>query len=253
MARIWLILGAIACALPFHAYAQRRGETGTLAEELRVELPTTTRFGEITVPARPYRVQISGDNLVLANPDTMEVQATLHAVVAGLPAAVPAGKAEVQTKGNEVLLVVLVGDKSYTAKGQKAALPKAVEAEAPEPTKTEREAVATSDLEAKTPAAKVAQAVQRYLPGLAACIDGAQKGKWITDDPRFSNCVCPVALKWQMPHLDAPLRMHQKLVKGKFGMSFTVGNDGKVSQCRVWAGARAPEMEPKPAAAQGRP
>jgi len=95
----------------------------------------------------------------------------------------------------------------------------------------------------------VTQAVARYLESLTDCGDKAQKNHWATDDPRFVRCVCPLALKWRLPKLAAPLLFHTPIVKGKNGLSLTVTPEGKASNCRVWVGAEPPPPPAEPAAA----
>jgi hypothetical protein len=221
------------------ASAQRRGENGATASALLVELKFATRFGDVTVVAQRYRVDIADGHLTLADPVTMVPVASLAAVETAAPDDSPS-IAQVIERGDEVQLVVHSQDRIFTARGVRATAKSAAPAAHVDLAPKAESAIAAS--EAPTEGALVTQAVQRYIRGIAHCVDGAQKAHWMTDDPRFANCLCPVASKWRLPKVQSNMRVHQPLVAGKLGFSFTATPEGHLTACRVWAGAQAPEL-----------
>jgi hypothetical protein len=96
----------------------------------------------------------------------------------------------------------------------------------------------------------VERAVKRYFGGIKHCVDKAQRNRWVTDDPRFYRCVCPIVLKWRLPRVKSELVIHYPLARGRSGMTFTATPAGKVASCRVWIGAKPPE-EPTKATTEG--
>ena len=229
----------LACGFAAPALAQRRGENSASASALLMELKTAARFGEVTVPAGRYRVDIADGRLTLADPVTMVLVASLAAGETTAPDG-SLSAVQVVEHGDEVQLVVRSQDRVFTARGVRAAAnPAASAAHVDLAPKAESAIVAT---EGPTEGDLVTQAVQRYIRGIAHCVDGAQKAHWMTDDPRFANCLCPVASKWRLPKVQSPMRVHQPLVAGKLGFSFTATPEGHLTACRVWAGPQAPEL-----------
>ncbi|MBI5508508.1 MAG: hypothetical protein HY903_07130 [Deltaproteobacteria bacterium] len=219
------------------ARGQRR-EGGSASAVLNVELKSAVRFGEVTVPARVYRLTLGAESLAFADAETMVLVATVPAKIteAEAPAATPV--VEVKKSGAQVEIVVKIGNQVARAVGSLSddkAVTRAVTLDA----KAE-EKVSGSEPEVQTEQALVTTAIGRYLGGLKDCGDKAQRRRWGTDDLHFVKCVCPVLAKWRLPRIKKPVRIDTALVKGRSGFSFTATPEGKTSECRVWAGAGPP-------------
>jgi hypothetical protein len=223
---------------------RREGEHHTRV--LQIQLPVQVRFGDTTVAARTYRLTLVSGGFALIDPTTMLTVATLSVTDTETEQAVATPLAELEWQGDRIDIIMRAGDRVYRATGQAdTGAPVARSSYAVTLAKNERE-VAGGMPRQRTPAQLVARAAKRYASSVKHCADKAHRGRWMTDDPRFVRCVCPIVRRWKMPALDAPLLMHWPLAKGRHGFSFSVTPEGKVSSCRVWAGAKPP---PDPATA----
>jgi hypothetical protein len=226
--------------------AQRR-DGGAGDAPVEVALTAPVRFGEQLVGARRYRLSIGDGKLAFADPGTMVTAATVSVVETAGTEWVSPAKVELKKKGAAVELVVKVGDRIYTATGTAA---DGASAQGYDVMLAKRDA--SIDLGAEPAQASdrelVQKALERYGQDVKRCGEKAQKGGWVTDDPRFVKCVCPLVDKWRMPKLTADLLMHYQLVKGRSGLSFLVATDGKVKSCRVWVGTAPPPEDTTPIA-----
>jgi hypothetical protein len=244
--RALVVVSILASAVT--ARGQRRGgEHHT--QVLQIQLPVQVRFGDTTVAARTYRLTLVSGGFALTDPTTMLTVANIPVTGTEADKAVPTPRAELERHGDRVQIVMRAGDRVYRATGQaNTVAPAAAPSYAVTLAKSERE-VAGGMPEQQTPAQLVARAAKRYASGVKHCADKAHRGRWTTDDPRLVRCVCPIVRRWKMPALDAPLLMHWPLAKGRHGFSFSVTPEGKVTSCRVWAGAKPPP-DPKMAATE---
>jgi hypothetical protein len=229
--------------------AQRR-EGDSAVASLSAKLPQAVRFGEVTVPAGAYRLFVSESTITLADPISMVTVATLVAQASTNSKSISPTLVEVQERGQEVRLVVLSQTDIFTAVGQKVAPPKPASEPKVEYAAKSNTVFAGPTTEIAGDEALVDGAFQRYQGGIKPCGENAHRSHWTTDDARFVACVCPILEKWRMPKVKAQLRVHKALVKGRAGVSFTVGPDGRTRDCRVWVGAQPPaEPTESPAAA----
>ena len=249
--RALLILIAGGLLLPAPARSQRREGTH-LTTVFSVELPSSVKFGEVSVPARRYRLSLSDEGFALADPTTMILVTTLPVSEQEATEAVQSPVVSVLTNGKNVSVVLRHGDRVYTATGVTSA-----EAQPPAPgtqvtlAGKHEASVAQNNPAEQSERALVEQALKRYIGSVKHCADSAQRARWGTQDPRFVKCVCPILEKWRLPRVSKPLRVHQPLAPGRSGFSLTATSDGRATECKVWTGATSPEQQaaPPPSAA----
>ncbi len=235
-------LVALLGAVPAAALAQPRGsEVATRAVEL--SLPVAARFAGTSVPAGSYRVSLTEAGLTLTDATSMVQVATLPVQRATVKSAVKEPSASCKTHGKQVEIVLLARDEVFTVRGERQEEKPKAEGSKVDLEKDKAEAKLDAPAGDAPPSdlALVEAALKRFEPEVLPCAEKAQRGRWPTDDARFAKCVCPIAQRWRLPKVTAPLRLHRFLTKGKSGYSLTISPEGKASACRVWAGPRSPE------------
>ncbi len=206
---------------------------------LELVLPVAVRLGEAVVSAGRYRVSVNNGVMALAHPSSMVTAATVAVTQASASEAAAAPTVYLRDLGKSVEIVLLSQADIFTAPGTKVEAPMAASAQVALAGKNET-AIAHVEPALPDEVAAVDAALARFLPSLLDCGDKAQRHRWPTDDARFVKCVCPLVDKWRLPKVSADLRVHRVIVKGKSGVSVTVGKDGRARQCRVWSGPQAP-------------
>lgn len=253
-----LVLLALISLASSSAWAQRReGSSSTPTGEAK--LPSPVQFGEITIPARLYRVSLTPQGFSFIDPQSLVAIASVPVTVAENAESVPAAKLDVSEKGLELRLVMHYENRSYTAVGKKLTAPTDASSSAITYDPLSTKALPAST-EPNTPLAVVEAALPRLEKSVVSqCADRAHKARWETDNPQFDKCVCPQVAKWRLPKHTEELRVQRPLAKGRNGYSFTVDTAGRTKNCRVWSGATAPADDSltwrpgKPAAATAKP
>lgn len=248
MRNITLLAAAVAVALGCFATpvrAQRR-DGGARTPVLEVSLPTAVQFGTSSVAARRYRLTLGEQGFALADPQTMILVVTVPVTQSAATTTIEGPQVKVTESGNEVRIVLQHEDRLYTAVGQKVALSR--DTSLVKFAGKQETALVGGIPEPQSEQALIEGALERYERSLAGCADRAHRARWTTDHPQFFKCVCPQTEKWRLPKPKQELRVHRPLAKGKSGYSLSVTPAGKVTKCRVWAGA-SPPPEPNEAAA----
>lgn len=246
-------LAALALTLVAATAAGQRREGGVALVPLIVQLSAPVRFEDRVVPAGRYRLSLSKTGITFILDRSMVVVATLEARHRALEKPVRSPRVELREQGSRVVLVVTVLADRYIALGTResgaaAGASPAVYASKPEVNLDAYLPVGTPD------EALVDEALERYRSSVLHCGDKAHKNRWRTDDLRFSACVCPIAQKWRLPKVTAPLRLHRVLAPGRAGFSISVMPDGRAQNCRVWIGGASPEIaDEKPDAEESSP
>ncbi len=247
MKRAELLLGvSVLFSAPLDAAAERR-DGAQVPAVLQVVLDAPTRFGALLLSPRAYRVTIAGENLVFADPTTMVTAGSVAAESSEQATVVERPSATVTRDGAQVIVSVRYADRLVRASGTVVTPPAGEESWVSFGDK-QAAALPGGAGEEASAAQLVKAALQRYLGGVKHCGDLAHRHRWETDDPRFVNCVCPIALRWRMPKLSRELEAHQILAAAKNGFTLTVSPAGKVLGCRVWTGAQPPVPPTPPAA-----
>ena len=212
---------------------------------LTIDLPVAATLGGAVVTRGRYRLTIGEQALVLTDPETMQVVATIpyHEEEVGTAAEKPA--ARVAVDGTTLTIVVTHLDRVYTARGSVGEVrpPRASAVQlAAKKERTPSNLPQTSSKEEDP----LDRALRRYWPQLRHCTDRAQKRRWTTDHPLFHRCVCPLTQSWRLPKSEKVRRVHRFLLEGRFGVSLTVAPRGRVVACRVWAGREPPPERAPP-------
>lgn len=240
MTRTRLATAAVAAAAVWSgsAIAQRREGTAT-GRQLELTVKDPLRFGDSVLSPGRYRVAVTSSGLAFTDPQTMVTVATLPAQEQTSEQVVTPATIELKESGKGVVVVVRYMQQVYTARGAKTKL--TVRAQPKIQLAAKHEAVLQGGIpEAKSELALVQQALKRYVKSVKHCADKAHRSRWRTDDDRFYRCICPLAGKWRLPKVSAPLRVHSPLAKGRSGFSLTVMSTGKAADCRVWVGPKPP-------------
>ncbi len=242
---------AVVAALSTSARAQRR-DGGTTKSVFDVTIPVSAKFGDVDVPARHYRVSLGPNGIALADPATMLLIATIPAEKHELNEPVKEPKVEVKKTSKTVEICLTHGTTMARAVGRITAVLNRPEAGGRvELVGKQETTLDKSDPEQLSDVQNINNLVKRYFGSIKHCADKAHRNRWITDDPRFVKCMCPIIAKWRMPHVKSELQTHHSLSKGRTGFSITTTTDGRVKDCRVWIGPNPPA--PKESTQDGGP
>ncbi len=213
-------------------------EGGKTGKTLVIKLKYAYRFGDVIVKRGRYKVKAKKCCLTLLSPTSMVTKAQLSVVETKLPQ--PVGQATVFVKQNEegVEIILRHLERKMVATGVRCSKDELVRKSV---TLVSRETkIEGADAAEFTDKDAIDQALTRYLKSVSHCADMAHRNRWKSDDPRFQKCVCPMTSRWRMPKVKADRRVHPFLAKGKSGFSITVTPEGRVKDCKVWLGAKAP-------------
>src|SRR5688572_30756667 len=226
-------------ALGVPAQAQRRGDSGA-AGHLEIVFESPVKLGDVVLSAKRYRLSVSKRGVSFIHPTTMVAEATLPAQESQAKTVAPKPVAKLElNKAGEVVLTVHTGDRLYTLKGVPATAP-ASQGQV-ELASSQQANLGDVLPQAESTLELIQESLaKRWVKDVKHCADMAHRSRWVTDDKRFIACVCPIADRWRLPAAEPTLRVHHALAKGKSGLSLTVDGKGKVSNCRVWVGAKPP-------------
>jgi hypothetical protein len=230
----------------------KRREGTDRSEALKVEIPYAVRFKGVLLKPRIYRVSVKGNQISLADPDTMIVHVTLRGKARMLTRAVESPEVKLDEIDNKLRLTFRQNYRQLSVQG---VILKGQPRERSLIQLKNKQAQKIVRKDKKKPAPEIdviGPALARYLPSVEHCAERVKKNRWKTDSERFVKCVCPPLKRWRFSKLDEERRVHQFLEKDRSGFSFTVTSEGKAKACRVWVGATPPlDVAPAPAPAPG--
>ncbi len=183
------------------------------------------RDGTLVLPAGSYRAMWGDGAVVFFRADDMRDVGRLVGAQSDLKKTKPQG-ATIKVEKGKVTLTIIVGRKQVIISGEQTAASPAAAAE------VRLADSAPASVPTNLPGADdpVVQSWLRLKSQIAHCAEHAERSGWNASDEKYQRCVCPLALAFRMPGINATRRF---ALDRRADVSLAIDAAGKITACRV--------------------